>query len=144
MSEHILRGSLPPSNAAETPPAGHHPGGHKTFILHIFPTQSYKHKTMIRYSPLHGPWPDDKPSSFVTSALRVIVPKDMAAKGLWDWETGGQAEKAAPRTPDKIDHIQERMQRRENRTRSKGLLGLQPTSGRLEDISSGKPRGDER
>jgi len=124
VAEQVFKGSLQPSDAAKLPMASHQPersgNDRNTFVLHIFPTETYKHKTNIRYSPLHGPWPDEKPSSFVTSALRVVVPKDMAGRALWDWETGGQSEKAVPR---KVDHIRGRFQRRENRSREKVLVG---------------------
>ncbi|KAL1855693.1 hypothetical protein VTK73DRAFT_8524 [Phialemonium thermophilum] len=107
-----------------------------TFTLHIFPTQNYKHSTTIRYSPLHGPWPtattgggdndDTRPQSFVTAALRLVVPKDMSARGLFDWETGGQAERGGGEYHEigKREHIRERIERRKLRARAKagGLL----------------------
>lgn len=65
----------------------------QSFVLSIFPSDT-QHRHQIQKSPLYGPWPQNRPcgplKSFVTEALKQIVPDDMAARGLRDWETGGQ------------------------------------------------------
>lgn len=152
MAEHVIAGDLQPSHADGHLATANHDAERRpsnarnTFLLHIFPTTTYKHKTMIRHSPLHGPWPDEKPSSFATSALRVVVPKDMAGKAMWNWETGGQSERTPPPPPEKIHHIQGRIQRRESRARSKGLVSLQTkderppqTESAVDNSSSSNP-----
>lgn len=65
---------------------------YKTFALHIFPTTTYKHRTVIRYSPLHGPWTRDRnaQNTFTYAALKDSIPDALDAEGLRDWESGGQ------------------------------------------------------
>lgn len=69
----------------------------QSFVLRVFPSDA-QHRHQIQKSPLYGPWPENRPcgpvKSFVTEALKQVVPNDMAAKGLRDWETGGQTLKA--------------------------------------------------
>lgn len=92
----------------------------KTFTMHINPSQSYyEHKTNIRLSPIHGPWPKtpEQDQDFVYFALREVVPNDIAQEGLCDWHTGGQlsGEPAAIRAQhanSKLYHIRERQLRR--------------------------------
>ncbi|EFX03556.1 pal1-like protein [Grosmannia clavigera kw1407] len=71
---------------------------HKSFVVSVFPSQDYRHQTMLRLSPLHGPWPKDfsavlAPSltgrgnvayknTFVYNALRAVVPESAASEGL--------------------------------------------------------------
>lgn len=63
-----------------------------TFTVEAFPAHDYPHKAAIERSPLYGPWPPQTEKSLVTSALMQVVPKDMASRGLADWETGAQLE----------------------------------------------------
>ncbi len=69
----------------------------QSFVLRIFPSDT-EHRFQIQKSPLYGPWPENRPcgpvKSFITEALRQVVPNDMSAKGLRDWDTGGQALKS--------------------------------------------------
>lgn len=72
-----------------------------SFILHIFPSTS-QHRLQITKSPLYGPWPEEDPAygstkSFATSTLEKLVPVDIAAQGMADWERGGQLLKASDR-----------------------------------------------
>lgn len=65
----------------------------KTFTLRIEPSQNhYEHKRVIRLNPLHGPWPASvrEDEDFISAALQQVVPKDLAAPGLFDWHTAGQ------------------------------------------------------
>jgi hypothetical protein len=72
----------------------------QSFVLSIFPSDT-QHRYQIQKSPLYGPWPENRPcgpvKSLVTEALKQVIPNDMAAKGLRDWETGGQALKMLDR-----------------------------------------------
>ncbi|KAI1353563.1 hypothetical protein F5Y01DRAFT_312759 [Xylaria sp. FL0043] len=64
---------------------------HKTFTLHVFPTNShYNHREEARKNPFHGKWPDSSktPETFVSAALRRVVPSGVMAPALRDWETG--------------------------------------------------------
>jgi hypothetical protein len=65
----------------------------QSFVLSIFPSDT-QHRDQIQKSPLYGPWPENRQCgpvrSLVTEALKKVVPIDMSAKGLSDWETGGQ------------------------------------------------------
>ncbi|KAM7209183.1 hypothetical protein V8F20_000521 [Naviculisporaceae sp. PSN 640] len=63
-----------------------------TFTVEAFPAHDYPHKTAIQRNPLYGPWPSQGDRSMVTSALRQVVPRGMAARGLADWDTGAQME----------------------------------------------------
>ncbi|KAI0110947.1 hypothetical protein GGR51DRAFT_85242 [Nemania sp. FL0031] len=62
------------------------------FTLHIFPTNTdYDHGREVRKNPLHGQWPGDgKTETFISSALRRVVPATAIAPALRDWETGNQ------------------------------------------------------
>ncbi|KUI74111.1 hypothetical protein VM1G_09908 [Cytospora mali] len=92
----------------------------KTFTMHINPSQSYyEHKTNIRLSPIHGPWPKtpEQDQDFVYFALKEVVPNDIAREGLCDWHSGGQlsGEPAAIRAQhehSRLWHIRERQMRR--------------------------------
>ncbi|KAK3370201.1 hypothetical protein B0H63DRAFT_310512 [Podospora didyma] len=95
----------------------------KTFVVEVFPAPDYDHKTYIRQSPLHGPWPDERgplnQDSLTTALLRHSIPKDMASKGLRDWETGGQVEELEVRkltTPTSTaDFVRQRQARKASR-----------------------------
>ncbi|KAK3325474.1 hypothetical protein B0H66DRAFT_125215 [Apodospora peruviana] len=72
-----------------SPPAANNA---RTFTIEAFPDPYYPHEKSIRMSPLHSKWPPSPYKSMTSSALLQAVPKDMAASGTWDWETGGQME----------------------------------------------------
>lgn len=108
----------------------------KTFTLRINPSQSYyEHKTNIRLSPTHGPWPKvdsaqtrREDQDFVYLALKDVVPDNIARAGLCDWHTGGQlsGEPVAMRAQAadaRLWHIKERQKRRMVRDRGSGLQG---------------------
>lgn len=105
----------------------------KSFEMHIFPSPGYKHKTTIRYAPVHGPWPEEdrkERDSFVYNALRAVVPKGIAAEALCDWETGGQLSDEARVLRAQSDapaeaHVLERQRRRKLRQNS----GLNASNG---------------
>lgn len=64
---------------------------HTTFSLNCWPPNStYNHLYTVRSSPLHGPWPENRRESFLTTALRGYVPSGPMASALRDWETGHQ------------------------------------------------------
>jgi hypothetical protein len=65
----------------------------KAFALHIFASPEYKHKTIIRESPLHGPWATHAgvEETFQYSALRKSLDNTFDAPGLCDWQSAGQA-----------------------------------------------------
>ncbi|CAK7263211.1 hypothetical protein SEPCBS119000_000379 [Sporothrix epigloea] len=81
---------------------------HRSFVISVFPSPEYHHRTTIRNSPLHGPWPRDDgrllgppgPSSattavatnadgyretFVYNALKAVVPESASSEALCDW-----------------------------------------------------------
>lgn len=105
----------------------------KTFTIRINPSQSYyEHKTNIRLSPTHGPWPkvDSAQTSredqdFVYLALKDVVPDSIARTGLCDWNTGGQlsgepVSMRAQAADARLWHIKERQARRTARDRGEG------------------------
>ncbi|KAK4168896.1 hypothetical protein QBC43DRAFT_200202 [Cladorrhinum sp. PSN259] len=70
----------------------------REFLIHVFPTEKYAHKTEIRDSPLHGRWDIDPfdiwhPHTLSTGALPQVVPPGMGHRGLADWESCGQLDK---------------------------------------------------
>lgn len=104
----------------------------KTFTMHINPSQRYyQHKTNIRLSPTHGPWPKvdsaqtrREGQDFVYLALKAVVPDSIARAGLCDWHTGGQlsgepVSMRAQATSAKLWHIRERQERKRGRDRAK-------------------------
>lgn len=105
----------------------------KTFTMRINPSQSYyEHKTNIRLTPTHGPWPrvdsaqtrrEDR--DFVFLALRDVVPDTIARAGLCDWQTGGQlsgepVSMRAQAADARLWHIKERQARRRAGGKGKG------------------------
>ncbi|KKY33636.1 putative pal1-like protein [Diaporthe ampelina] len=97
----------------------------KTFTMRINPSQSYyEHKTNIRLSPTHGPWPKAdsaqtrrEDQDFVFLALKDAVPNTIARAGLCDWHTGGQlsgepAWMRAQAADARLWHIKERQARK--------------------------------
>lgn len=104
----------------------------KTFTMHINPSQKYyEHKTNIRLSPTHGPWPEvdsaqtrREDQDFVFLALKDVVPDSIARAGLCDWHTGGQlsgepVSMRAQAANAKLWHIKERQERKRVRDRAK-------------------------
>ncbi len=92
----------------------------KSFVLNIFPSDGYKHKTFIRQSPLHGPWPKAglEKETFVYNALREVMPDGPGAEAFCDWQTGGQLSDEArmERSQEesaKLAHINDRRSRRQ-------------------------------
>ncbi|KAF3761027.1 hypothetical protein M406DRAFT_108355 [Cryphonectria parasitica EP155] len=93
------------------------------FTMYIHPSQSYyEHRTAIRLNPIHGRWPKtlEEDQDFVYSALKKVVPRNVAQNGLCDWQTGGQLMEDAKlirtsQTAGKLWHIMERRMRRQNR-----------------------------
>jgi hypothetical protein len=84
---------LPADSTAKPTPASAELGlSHRTFTLHIFPANGDNiHKEGVRRNPLHGQWPGDgKTDTFISAALRRVVPSGVMAPALRDWETGNQ------------------------------------------------------
>ncbi|KAK5628967.1 hypothetical protein RRF57_004682 [Xylaria bambusicola] len=82
---------LPQSSVAKPTPASVNLGlSHKTFTLHIFHANAdYDHREEVRKNPLHGPWPGSGTTeTFVSAALRRVIPSGVMAPALRDWETG--------------------------------------------------------
>ncbi|KAJ3578844.1 hypothetical protein NPX13_g1719 [Xylaria arbuscula] len=82
---------IPTNSAIQPTPASLDLGlSHKTFTLHIFPTNAdYNHREEVAKNPLHGPWPGNGTTeTFVSAALRRVVPSGAMAPALRDWETG--------------------------------------------------------
>ncbi|EFQ28200.1 hypothetical protein CGRA01v4_11794 [Colletotrichum graminicola] len=67
-----------------------HTEDRKDFTVHIFPAPTYIHSAAIKASPLHGPWPKSRRETVMSATLKESIPKNVAADGLSDWETGGQ------------------------------------------------------
>ncbi|KAI0406008.1 hypothetical protein F4802DRAFT_129540 [Xylaria palmicola] len=64
----------------------------KTFTLHIFPANAHHdHREEVRKNPLHGQWPGDGTTdTFISAALKRVIPSGALAPALRDWETGNQ------------------------------------------------------
>ena len=100
-------GEAPHVRNSTTPSAT--PGlAHRSFVVSVFPSPEYHHRTMARNSPLYGPWPRDegRPSgppgssammtavaansdgyreTFVHNALKAVVPESASKEALCDW-----------------------------------------------------------
>lgn len=114
--------------------------GRQTFTLSIFPSDT-KHRHQIQKSPLYGPWPEKNNAcgpvnSLVTSALKQLVPNDMAAKGLADWETGGQTLSKFDRGySDRSELVGAIIERRIARRNEAAERGKQPKGTLLETFT---------
>lgn len=131
----------------------------KTFTMRINPSQSYyEHKTNIRLSPTHGPWPKvdsaqtrREDQDFVFLALKDVVPNNIAHAGLCDWHTGGQVSgepvsMRAQAADARLWHIKERQARRRVRDRGKGTqaqLGGELTAVTSLDALCGSTNEDQ-
>ncbi|KAI1344914.1 hypothetical protein F5Y15DRAFT_11350 [Xylariaceae sp. FL0016] len=84
---------MPTNKTVKSTPASADLGlAHKTFVLHVFPSNSaYVHTKEVKKSPLHGRWPDNKGiETFISSALYKTIPSGHMRPALQDWETGNQ------------------------------------------------------
>ncbi|KAI0964772.1 hypothetical protein F4678DRAFT_385231 [Xylaria arbuscula] len=84
---------LPTHSTVKPTPASVDLGlSHRTFTLHIFPANAhYDHREEVRKNPLHGQWPGNgKAETFMSAALKRIMPSGAMAPALRDWETGNQ------------------------------------------------------
>ncbi|KAI0471364.1 hypothetical protein F4859DRAFT_515579 [Xylaria cf. heliscus] len=87
---------LPAAEAVEpaksTPASADLGLSYKQLTLHIFPANAgYDHRGEVRKSPLHGPWPGNgKTETFMSAALKRVIPSGSMAPALRDWETGNQ------------------------------------------------------
>ncbi|KAI7786862.1 pal1-like protein [Diaporthe eres] len=121
----------------------------KTFTMRINPSQSYyEHKTNIRLSPTHGPWPKTDSAQarredrdFVFLALRDVVPSTIARAGLCDWQTGGQlsgepVSMRAQAADARLWHIKERQARRRAGGKGKGKGPQARLGGDLAAVTS--------
>lgn len=70
------------------------PGPSKTFTVRIKEEPAFKHKTHLRERLIHGSWLEQdglfQQTSPARAALRRVVPRDVAWRGLVDWETNDQ------------------------------------------------------
>ncbi|KAI0913906.1 hypothetical protein F4823DRAFT_558488 [Ustulina deusta] len=80
------------STVTPTPAAADLGLSHKSFTLHIFPVNDdYDHREAVRKNPLHGRWPGNgRTETFMSAALKRVVPSGAMAPALRDWETGNQ------------------------------------------------------
>lgn len=121
----------------------------KTFTMRINPSQSYyEHKTNIRLTPTHGPWPKADSAQtrredrdFVFLALRDVVPGSIASAGLCDWQTGGQlsgepVSMRAQAADARLWHIKERQARRRAGGKGKGKGAQAQLGGDLAAVTS--------
>lgn len=83
---------LPADEATPTPAFNDLGISQKNFTLHVFlPNANYKHGEEIRKNPIHGRWPGGhRNETFISAALRRVVPSGAMAPALRDWETGNQ------------------------------------------------------
>ncbi len=100
---------------------------HRSFILSVFPSHDYHHRTVIRNSPLHGPWPEDDGAgedglggsdglqqqssrdykkTFVYNALKAVVPEGAAADALCDWRRPTRSSSSSSSSSSSAQHIQ--------------------------------------
>ncbi|KAL1903130.1 hypothetical protein Sste5346_000414 [Sporothrix stenoceras] len=140
--------SSPEWSSSSTSSSSSSSGGaqHRSFVVSVFPSNDYHHRTVVRNNPLHGPWPydrDEGPSgmativssntdnyrdTFVYNALRAVVPESASSAALCDWRsrqpaTGYDADVAALSSTTPADRnvaarIQERRQRRAHANKS--------------------------
>ncbi|KAI1177673.1 hypothetical protein F4777DRAFT_187766 [Nemania sp. FL0916] len=91
---HLLPAASAGTAAKPTPASADLELAFKTFTLHIFRiNKNYDHVLEVRKHPLHGPWPGDgktNTETYISSALRRVVPSGPMAPALRDWETGNQ------------------------------------------------------
>ncbi|KAK4224884.1 hypothetical protein QBC38DRAFT_484494 [Podospora fimiseda] len=95
----------------------------KEFLVHIFLTEKYFHKTHIRDSPIHGKWEIDRldvwgQHTLSKNALPPLVPTGMGYRGLVDWESCGQLEELADPEEKHLLNDKELFQVREKRRQS--------------------------
>jgi len=118
-----------PSTAAK--PTGR-TGDTKNFRILAFEAR-HPHATLIAEHPLYGPWPDERTpylkanfrhDTFALNTLQIVVPRDMASKGLRDWETGTDFIPTPP--PSNIKDFV-------NRRRNKRALQENKKAGRVRD-----------
>ncbi|KAI0394319.1 hypothetical protein F5Y17DRAFT_265547 [Xylariaceae sp. FL0594] len=83
---------LPVGNAAPTPAFNDLGLSQKNLTIDIFPlNEDYKHYEDIKSNPIYGRWPaGSKTGTFISTALRRVVPSGAMAPALRDWETGNQ------------------------------------------------------
>lgn len=138
---------------------------HKSFVVSVFPSHDYHHRTMIRNSPLHGPWPRDYPTTagssgaaykntFVYNALKAVVPESAVSEGLCDWRTewdssggatairtsSGDSPQDRPPTDKALAHIRRRKMQREQA----GLGPIARLMGREDvDVDDSKPKPEQ-
>lgn len=146
---------------------------HRSFVVSVFPSQDYHHRTVVRNAPLHGPWPrdlDEGPSgmativsanadgyrdTFVYNALRAVVPESASSAALCDWRTrlpGAGYEAAVSSTSGGSDgqansaaaRIQERRARRAHASKSILSSLAAGKTGSGGGGSNGKPEGNKR
>ncbi|CAK7232287.1 hypothetical protein SBRCBS47491_008218 [Sporothrix bragantina] len=121
---------------------------HRSFVVSVFPSPEYHHRTMVRNSPLHGPWPRDEGRSsgppgsssamtavaanadgyretFVHNALKAVVPESASKEALCDWRPraeyksgGGAGSGSSPKRHLAAARIQERRARRAHANKS--------------------------
>lgn len=119
-----------------TPPVAA-PDAKKTFYVKITPSPEYPHKTRIRESPLYGRWPEHDGmlwhnDSLPKAVLARELPRDMARRGLADWEGCGQREDSgedsaaavAAWLESKKDYVAARKLRREREGKWESLVEM--------------------
>ncbi|KAL2128119.1 hypothetical protein VTI74DRAFT_9629 [Chaetomium olivicolor] len=102
----------------------------KTFHVRVLEKPEYAHRTRIRQSLIYGPWPQPPDTVFTEHSLprailRRIVPRDMAWKGLIDWESAGQLDEVEGVTTQlgsHADYIEARMVLQRNRVEFASLV----------------------
>ncbi|KAI1439113.1 hypothetical protein GGR50DRAFT_634973 [Xylaria sp. CBS 124048] len=65
---------------------------HKAFTLHVFPANAeYDHRDEIKKNPLYAQWPgDERLDTYMSAALRRVIPSGALAPSLRDWEAGNR------------------------------------------------------
>lgn len=156
----------PASGAAPSPSRPPSPANaslaQRSFVISVFPSENYHHRTAVRSSPLHGPWPrDDEATSraaavasnadgyrdtFVYNALKQVVPESASSEALCDWrprtEAAGRglSDRAGPAA-----HVHERRARRAHANKSLlSSLGKAGSDSKDDRSRSGKPDETER
>ncbi|KAL2264762.1 hypothetical protein VTJ83DRAFT_7272 [Remersonia thermophila] len=108
--------------------------GKKTFLVKITEHPNYPHKTRIRESPLYGRWPEHDGAlwhndSVPKAVLAKELPRDLARRGLADWESCGQLgdgddAAVAPWLSRKADYAMARRLKRERTPAWESLMEM--------------------
>ncbi|CAK7203512.1 hypothetical protein SEUCBS139899_006246 [Sporothrix eucalyptigena] len=145
------------TSSSSTSPSSTSTLAHRSFVVSVFPSQDYYHRTMIRKSPLRGPWSRDEDRSsgpsltapvtsntdgyretFVHNALKAVVPENASSEALCDWRPRAELATASGNDADvhpAVARIQDRKARQAHAKTSvlSSLVGRSGSNGKSEE-----------